>query len=306
MNRTIAWPLLILSLFAVCTAAVGGEEQQKVLTVAQPANADYEPFLLKKTDFGDVRELKQRVVRQRVLEGSLPRQRVACIQEAFMPNDEIRIVEYLLCESPLEACAVMFHHALTVAEPGHLLFAGPHTRELQVFGGTEAVDDVYLFVGSTAQDHASMMLRKDRLLVRVSILKDPSNAAQETRDSLARSVLRQAREAFRERASVTLEDVVYCPSGSPSQQPLMCLPGKDFPEGREMTFRDPESGEFVHAVFPKAVAAPENLEGSFVLHGRFQGIQNWDAFQPANSKELIKSPPRDYRYFVVSLWEHGE
>jgi|GEM_PF-2026741 len=107
-------------------------------------------------------------------------------------------------------------------------------------------------------------------------------------------------------ASVTLENVVYCHGGSPSQQPLMCLPGKDFPEGREMTFRDPESGEFVHAVFPKAAAAPENLDGSFVLHGRFQGIQNWDAFAPSDARPVMKIPPKDYRYFVVSSWEHRE
>jgi len=109
-----------------------------------------------------------------------------------------------------------------------------------------------------------------------------------------------------EPASVTLENVVYSPGGSPSQQPLMCLPGKDFPEGREMTFRDPESGEFVHAVFPKAAAAPENLDGSFVLHGRFQGIQNWDAFAPSDARPVMKIPPKDYRYFVVSSWEHRE
>ena len=104
----------------------------------------------------------------------------------------------------------------------------------------------------------------------------------------------------------TLDNVIYCPGGSPNQQPLMCLPGKDFPEGREMTFRDAESGEFVHAVFPKAAAAPENLDGSFVLHGHYQGIQNWDAFKPSDTKTLVKQPPRDYQYFVVSSWEHEE
>ena len=57
-------------------------------------------------------------------------------------------------------------------------------------------------------------------------------------------------------ASVTLENFVYVAGGCPMEHPLMCLPGKDYPEGREMAFRDPESGEFVHAVFPEAAAAP--------------------------------------------------
>lgn len=84
----------------------------------------------------------------------------------------------------------------------------------------------------------------------------------------------------------------------------MCRPGKDFPEGREMAFGDPESGESVHAVFPEAAAAPENLDGSFVLHGHYQGIQNWDAFKPTDANKLVKVPPEDYQYFVVSSWEH--
>ena len=107
-------------------------------------------------------------------------------------------------------------------------------------------------------------------------------------------------------ASVTLEDVVYVDGGSPTEHPLMCLPGKDFPEGREMTFRDPQSGEFVHAVFPDAAAAPENLDGSFVLHGHYQGIQNWDAFKPTDAKKLVKVPLEDYQYFVVISWERKE
>ncbi len=168
--------------------------------VTKAPNMTYEPFLLKKSEFGDVRDFKQRVALRNVLEGSLPRQRQACVQEALMPNGEQRIVEYLLCESSLEACAVMFHNALTVAEPGRLLVAGPHSKEIQAFGGTDAVDDVYLFRGSNARDRAGMMLRTNRLLVRISIVNDPKNEAQKTRDSLARSVLARANDVFRERS----------------------------------------------------------------------------------------------------------
>jgi hypothetical protein len=109
--------------------------------------------------------------------------------------------------------------------------------------------------------------------------------------------------------SVTWENVVYVDwfaVGYPIEHPLMCLSGKDFPEGREMAFRDPESGEFVHAVFPETAAAPENLDGSFVLHGHFQGIQNWDTFRPTDVRKRVKVPPEDYQYFVVSSWEGTE
>ena len=110
-------------------------------------------------------------------------------------------------------------------------------------------------------------------------------------------------------ASVTLEDVVYVDifaRGYTTEHPLMCRPGKDFPQGCEMAFRDPESGESVHAVFPEAAAAPENLDGSFVLHGHYQGIQNWEAFKPTDAKKLVKVPLEDYQYFVVISWERKE
>lgn len=162
--------------------------------------ASYEPFLLKEAQFGDVREFKARVVLRRVLERSLPRQRQVCIQEAFAPNGELCIVEYLLCESPLEACAVMFHRALSVAEPGRLLVvddSGQYSKTVQAIGGSKAVDDVYVFVGAKAGSAASMMVRRDRLLVQIEVLNDPENRAEETRDTLARLVLAQANEAMR-------------------------------------------------------------------------------------------------------------
>ncbi len=109
--------------------------------------------------------------------------------------------------------------------------------------------------------------------------------------------------------SVTLENVVYVDMFAKdclTEHPLMCRPGKDFPEGCEMAFRRPEFAEPVHAVFPEAAAAPENLDGIFVLHGLFQGIQNWDAFTPTDAHPLMKIPPANYQYFVVSSWEHRE
>ena len=106
--------------------------------------------------------------------------------------------------------------------------------------------------------------------------------------------------------SVTLKNVVYVDMFAkdyPTEHPLMCLPDTDFPDGHEMAFRQPESGHPVHAVFPKGVAPPENLAGTFILHGHFQSIQNWDAFTPTDTRKLVKVPPKDYQYFVVSSWE---
>jgi hypothetical protein len=103
-------------------------------------------------------------------------------------------------------------------------------------------------------------------------------------------------------ASVTLENVVYVDMFSThysTEHPLVCGVGRDFPAGREMAFKGPESGESVHAVFPEDVAAPENLNGSFVLRGHYQRIQNRDSYK-------FKKPSEDYRYFVVSSWEHRE
>jgi len=95
---------------------------------------------------------------------------------------------------------------------------------------------------------------------------------------------------------VTLRNLVANYDG---QHPLVCGAGRDFPAGREVVFRSSESGKPVHAVFPGGATAPENVDGSFVLHGRYQGIQNRD--RPKH--KLYKRIPSDYRYFVVASWE---
>lgn len=103
-------------------------------------------------------------------------------------------------------------------------------------------------------------------------------------------------------SSVTLGDLVYVDMFSAdytTQHPLVCGAGRDFPAGREMVFRSSESGKPVHAVFPDGATAPENVDGNFVLHGRYQGIQNRDHLK----HKLHKRPPSDYRYLVVASWE---
>ena len=99
------------------------------------------------------------------------------------------------------------------------------------------------------------------------------------------------------RAAMALTDLVHVGmhGAGVSQHPYVCGTGGDFPTGHETIFRSNESGE-VHAVFPDGVTAPENLNGSFVLHGHYQGIQNRDRYTG-------KIPPSDYRYFVVASWE---
>jgi hypothetical protein len=100
--------------------------------------------------------------------------------------------------------------------------------------------------------------------------------------------------------SVTLSNLVYVDMFSKdyhNQHPLVCGEGKDFPQGREMIFKNPESGATIHAVFPNGETAPVKLKGSFVLLGYFQGIQYKDSYK-------LKKTRSDYRYFVVSSWEN--
>lgn len=96
----------------------------------------------------------------------------------------------------------------------------------------------------------------------------------------------------------TLDNLIHFDAVSAGyQHPLVCGPGGDSPAGQELTFKNAESKDFVHAVFPEEVTAPDELQGNFVLHGHFQSIQN-------RTRYAGKKPPEDYRYFVVSSWEH--
>jgi len=101
-------------------------------------------------------------------------------------------------------------------------------------------------------------------------------------------------------ASITLGNLIYVDMFSAeytTQHPRVCEVGGDFPTGQELAFRYVESRKSIHAVFPEGVTAPKNLNGNFVLHGHFQGIQNMDRYK-------VKKPEKDYRYFVVSSWEY--
>lgn len=99
------------------------------------------------------------------------------------------------------------------------------------------------------------------------------------------------------RATVTIEDLVHVDaSSSDFQHPLVCGAGRDFPTGRELAFRNAQSRQFVHAVFPEGIQPPQNLDGKVVLRGRYQAIQNREIY-------TLKIPPGNYRYFVVSSWE---
>lgn len=96
--------------------------------------------------------------------------------------------------------------------------------------------------------------------------------------------------------SITSTSLVHVDAPSGRQHPLVCGAGGDFPEGRELAFENSRSGDFIHAVFPAGVTPPETLDGPLVLHGHYQGIQNWTRY-------TLKKPKEDYRYFVVSSWE---
>jgi hypothetical protein len=98
---------------------------------------------------------------------------------------------------------------------------------------------------------------------------------------------------------MTTEDLVSFP-GYDAEHPLICIPGGDFPNGSEAIFRHAKTGEAVHAVFPEGVAAPEDRDGRFAMHGHYQGIQK------RREGRIVKRVPKDYRYFVVSSWENSK
>ena len=101
-------------------------------------------------------------------------------------------------------------------------------------------------------------------------------------------------------ACVILEDLVRVDTfASVLEYPLVCGVGRDFPAGHEIPFRQSPSREFVHAVFPKGITPPSAMGGSFLLCGHYQTIQNRTIY-------TLKHPPADYKYFVVSSWEHKE
>jgi hypothetical protein len=101
--------------------------------------------------------------------------------------------------------------------------------------------------------------------------------------------------------AISLDNLVYVDVSSSvaHQHPLVCGAGRDFPTGRELAFRTSQSQEFVHAVFPEGVMLPKTLDGKFVLHGHYQGIQNRTIY-------TLKRVPEDYRYFVVSSWKQKQ
>jgi hypothetical protein len=96
--------------------------------------------------------------------------------------------------------------------------------------------------------------------------------------------------------SASSKSLVHVDAPSGRQHPLVCGAGGDVPDGRELAFENSQSGDFVHAVFPAGVTPPETLDRPLVLHGHYQGIQNWTRY-------TRKRPKEDYRYFVVSSWE---
>jgi hypothetical protein len=102
-------------------------------------------------------------------------------------------------------------------------------------------------------------------------------------------------------SSITLASLlrVDASSSDTPQHPLVCGEGRDFPVGREFAFRHAQSREFVHAVVPESVEPPKTFNGKFVLHGRYQGIQNRNIY-------TLKRPPADYQYFVVTSWKQED
>ena len=98
----------------------------------------------------------------------------------------------------------------------------------------------------------------------------------------------------------TLTNLNYTDMQSPqytTQHPLVCGDGRDFPDGCELIFNNPDSEKMIHAVFPEKQTAPSEMEHRFILTGYYQGIQN-------HEKYTLKKPDSGYEYFVVTSWEY--
>ena len=103
-----------------------------------------------------------------------------------------------------------------------------------------------------------------------------------------------------DRPSVTFDGLVPVNASlADMQHPLVCGVGRDIPDGHELTFRNPETRESVHAVFPHGVTPPKSLDGKFTLHGHFQTIQKRNSY-------TLKQPLEDYRYYLVTSWKQKE
>lgn len=110
------------------------------------------------------------------------------------------------------------------------------------------------------------------------------------------------KHAHSDDSSVTiLQDLEYYDALSAGiQHPLVCGTGGDYPNGRELTFRRPQSTDLIHAVFLECIAPPSALDGAFVLYGHFQPIQK------QREGVLVKRPGEDYQYFVVTSWKQDQ
>jgi len=97
---------------------------------------------------------------------------------------------------------------------------------------------------------------------------------------------------------VTLKGMLANDSGSKKHSIAYSLAG-DYPGGTEIKFvKQSNPEQWVHAVFPKSLKAPEDLKKQVNLQGYFQEIQN-TKFYDKRSKDVI-----NYKYFVVTSWEY--
>ena len=101
----------------------------------------------------------------------------------------------------------------------------------------------------------------------------------------------------RRKPLVTLEQMTYVgTSRYQFEHPLVCGVGRDFPAGMEKVFKQGETGEHYHVVFPRPSMAPETLDGTFLLRGYFKVLENFQLY-------TFKKPSKSYKYFVVSSWK---
>ena len=106
-----------------------------------------------------------------------------------------------------------------------------------------------------------------------------------------------ATEAEKDVTSETLANLVYVDMFAPGYTTQHPLVGR-LTGGRDMAFMYNDSGDTIHAVFPKGVSAPDELNGRFTLQGHYQVASG----KHTEDDRLVKRIPQGHRYFVVSSW----
>jgi len=83
-----------------------------------------------------------------------------------------------------------------------------------------------------------------------------------------------------------------------TQYPLVCLADSEFSNGTELILRVSKT-EYIHAVFPDKLKAPQDFSKRFSLKGVFRGLA-----KKSTNGLVVKVPEyKNYQYFLVTSWK---